>query len=223
MARVLVFSGAGHYADPWHPFQETSQAVSKVLASLGHRVLVRDSEPGVLLDLAEFDLLVVNSGGRTEPPNTAVTAEWARDHSCLMDFHRSGSPILGLHTAVATFPDWDGWGLIIGGSWTTESFHPEMGSPTFHPAAHAADHPVWSGLESVSVTDERYSCLERSDAAVPLVQHVTGGQPHTMGWAVGDSVIYDGLGHDARSYESEERRRLLCNEVQWLLSGGGGA
>jgi len=31
-------------------------------------------------------------------------------------------------------------------------------------------------------------------------------------------VIYDGLGHDDRSYASGDRRGLLQNEVHWLLA-----
>ena len=44
-----------------------------------------------------------------------------------------------------------------------------------------------------------------------------------MGWAVGDTVVYDGLGHDLSSYQSPERRRLLVNEVDWLLGRRRGA
>lgn len=218
MARILVFSGSGHYADPWHPFGETSAAIAAVLHKAGHDVVVRDSEPGTLLDLPEFDLLVVNSGGRTGDPDPAETRAWAADHSALMDFHRSGSPILGVHTAVGTFPDWDGWASIIGGRWTEDSFHPEMGMATFEPAGSTSSHPVWAGLESVAAIDERYSLLELADGSVPLVQHTTDGKDHVMGWAVGETVIYDGLGHDGRSYESDERTRLLQNEVDWLLA-----
>ena len=223
MARVLIFCGSGHYADPWHPFAETSQAVAEVVTGLGHHAVVRNSEPGALLDLREFDLLVVNSGGRTQRPDVAVTAQWAADHSAVMDHHESGVPILGLHTAVGTFPDWDGWSSIIGGSWTADSFHPELGLATFHPAIGATTHPIWAGLETVSVIDERYSFLKCADGSLPVVQHTTDEAVHTMGWVAGASVIYDGLGHDGRSYESEERRRLLENEVQWLLTRGDGS
>lgn len=218
MASVLIFSGVGHYGDPWHPFAETSQAVAEVVAGRGHHAVVRDSEPGSLRDLSRFDLLIVNSGGRTGQSDPAETRAWAADHRALMDFHQSGSPILGLHTAVGTFPDWDGWASIVGGRWTVDSFHPDMGMATFHPAGNASVHPVWSGLESVTAIDERYCLLELADAAVPLVQHATDGTVHTMGWVAGDSVIYDGLGHDDRSYDSQDRRRLLENEVHWLLA-----
>lgn len=216
-ARVLIFSGAGHYADPWHPFPETSRAVADIVVQMGHDVLVRDSEPGALADASTFDLLVLNSGGRTGQPDPAETRRWAPDHNALSDYHLSGAPLLGLHTAVGTFPDWAEWTSIIGGRWTADSFHPEMGMSTFEPADQASLHPIWSGMESVSVIDERYSLLELTDRAVPLVHHMTEGASHTMGWCAGDSVIYDGLGHDARSYESKDRRRLLQNEVRWLL------
>lgn len=217
MARVLVFSGAGAYSDPWHPFAETSGAVASVLSGSGHHVVVRDSEPGSLLDLHDFDLLVVNSGGRLGEPDAGRTASWARDHESLGAFHRAGHPILGLHTAVATFPDWSGWGDIIGGRWGEDAHHPEMDEATFRPAKGAGMHPVWRGLESVTVTDERYSCLEVFDGSTPLMGHDTDGTRHVMGWAVGATVLYDGLGHDGRSYESAQRRALLGNEVDWLL------
>lgn len=223
MARVLVFSGAGPYADPWHPFAETSGAVAELLRGRGHDVVVRDSEPGSLLDLRHFDLLVINSGGRTAELDAAGTASWAADHQAVDAFHRSGAPILGLHTAVGTFPDWPGWAAIIGGAWVEDTFHPAMDTATFRPAEGAAGHRVWEGLASVTVLDERYSNLEVSTGSVRLVRHDTHGVQPVMGWAVGGSVIYDGLGHDGHSYESEGRRRLLHNEVDWLLSQTVGA
>ncbi|GAE79621.1 glycosyl hydrolase [Cutibacterium acnes JCM 18920] len=39
-----------------------------------------------------------------------------------------------------------------------------------------------------------------------------------MCWVMGNSVVYDGLGHSPRSYYSASRRQLLCNEVSWLLN-----
>ncbi len=218
MARILVFSGTGPYTDPWHPFAETSAAVAEVLRGSGHDVVVRASEPGSLVDLVGFELLVVNSGGRTNEEDPVETARWDEDHRALEAFHSGAQPILGLHTAVATFQDWPGWPSIIGGRWGDDTHHPDIDEATFQPAVSAGGHPVWKGLESVVVFDERYSNLQLSAGSIPLVEHHTYGLQHTMGWAVGDTVVYDGLGHDARSYESETRRLLLLNEVDWLLS-----
>lgn len=218
MTRILVFSGSGPYADQWHPFPETSSAVAGVLTEAGHEVVVRESEPGSLLDVATFDLLVVNSGGRAGGAEPHDTELWAADHRALAEFHTNGGPILGLHTAVGTFPDWDGWRSIIGGRWTSNSFHPAMGPATFMAAPGVGAHPVLADLPSIKAIDERYSLLEVSESATPLILHTTDGQDHTMGWAVGETVVYDGLGHDGRSYASPDRRRLLRNEVDWLLA-----
>ncbi|RMB61724.1 ThuA domain-containing protein [Tessaracoccus antarcticus] len=223
MPRILILSGAGHYADPWHPFAETSGIVAGLLREVGHDVVVRDSAPGSLQDLPQFDLLVVNSGGRLGEPDPAVTASWAVDHRALAAFHIDGGPILGLHTAVATFPDWPAWAAIIGGRWGEEAFHPEIDTATFLPSPQSSSHPVWDSLESVVAFDERYSRLELLAGSEPLVQHETDGTVHTMGWLASVRVVYDGLGHDARSYESAGRRCLLLNEVQWLLTPPPGA
>ena len=218
MPKVLVFSGAGLYADPWHPFRETSTAVAGVLRDQGLDVVVRDSEPGSLLDVASFDVLVVNSGGRTSRAEPAEVLAWADDRRALEAFHHGGGPILGLHTAIGTFPDWPEWPAIIGGRWNADSHHPEISTAAFEPTQGAAGHAVWEGLHSVVVFDEQYSSLEVFGGSTPLIQHQVDGVAHTMGWLVGESVIYDGLGHDGRSYESEDRRRLLVNEMEWLLS-----
>ena len=218
MARVLVFSGVGHYGDPWHRFSETSAAVAAILRGAGHDVVVRGSEPGALLDLAACELLIVNAGGRTNEHDPAQSEMWVDDHRALKTFHANGQPILGLHTAVATFQDWAGWPSIMGGRWGDDTHHPPIDEAMFQPAGEAFVHPVWRGIDSVEVFDERYSNLEMDTGSTPLVEHLSDGFQHTMGWAVGDTVVYDGLGHDVRSYASRTRRRLLLNEVDWLLS-----
>ena len=91
------------------------------------------------------------------------------------------------------------------------------GTATFQPAPSAVGHPVWAGLSEVEVFDESYSGLDIDAGVTPLVQHTTDGDTHVRGWAVGEQVLFDGLGHDERSYDSPSRNRLLVNEVAWLL------
>lgn len=82
----------------------------------------------------------------------------------------------------------------------------------------AEDYPVWTGLDVVTVYDERYSDLVVHEGSTPLIRHELSEEWQVMGWAHGDNVIYDGMGHDARSYSSPSHRKFLINEVDWLLS-----
>ena len=202
MGHILVLSGAGRYADNIHDFDATSEAVSQVLTERGHQVEVRRSYPEALDHLAGADLLIVNTGGG-DPEE-----EW-----------EAGKPILGLHPACNTFCDWDLWSSILGGKWVLGvSGHPERSYAVFEPMPEAADHPILRGVEQVVVYDERYSDLDINPLATPLLFHETGEEFHPMCWVMGNSVVYDGLGHSPRSYYSASRRQLLCNEVSWLLN-----
>lgn len=217
MARVRIFSGGGRYGDPWHPFTQTSAAVADILTGAGHGTEVVRDLPASLTDLGAVDVLVVNAGG--QPTEEIVPdPEWAAAFDDLGRWLNQGGRLLGLHTAANAFPDWPDWPARLGGRWVRgTSFHPERSEASFGPCPGAAKHPVWDGLDTVEADDERYSSMEVAPGSVRLVQHVTDGVTEVMGWANGGHVLYDGLGHDARSYESPSRARLLLNEVSWLL------
>ena len=53
----------------------------------------------------------------------------------------------------------------------------------------------------------------------PIAEHEEDGMRHPLIWAreLGHSrLVYDGLGHDARSYESTAHRELLIRALDWL-------
>lgn len=219
MARILVLSGANRYSDAWHDFDGTSAAVAQILTDKGHQVQVRRSEPSALDGLDDVDLLVVNTGGGDPEEGWDYIPEWTRAHGRILDFHESGRPILGLHTASNTFCDWELWPEILGGRWVLgQSGHPERSYAVFEPMPEALDHPVTRGIDQVVCYDERYSNLDISPLATPLLFHETGEEFHVVAWTMGNDVVYDGLGHSERSYESPSRRLLLGNEVSWLLN-----
>ena len=59
-ARALLLSGAGRYADPWHPFARTSAAVAQVVTEAGFAVEIEEDVDAALAGLAESapDLLI---------------------------------------------------------------------------------------------------------------------------------------------------------------------
>ena len=66
-------------------------------------------------------------------------------------------------------------------------------------------HPITEGLGDISVTDERYSYLSTEPDITVLGQHAHDHLWHPVVWARDTGagrVVYDGLGHDTRSYDS---------------------
>lgn len=231
MARVLIFSGAGRYADPWHPFEETTGAIAAVVSDLGHQVVIDRSTPDAFVGLDEVDLVIVNSGGGDPDARPGTSPLWEGVHAQLAAYLDGGGALLGTHTAAAAFPDWPDWPRRFGGAWVRgTSFHPERSYALFEAAPAFVDHalfagiaspsglPALAGVPSVLCYDERYSAMIVGEGTSPTLVHETGERTQVCGWLTGDRVLYDGLGHNARSYESATRRQLLANEVNYLLS-----
>ena len=69
MTETLIISGAGDYADPWHPFAETSARLAELIDSLGHRVEVSETVEESLCALdAARRLVVINIGNPARRP-----------------------------------------------------------------------------------------------------------------------------------------------------------
>ncbi|MDN5570492.1 MAG: ThuA domain-containing protein [Propionibacteriaceae bacterium] len=230
VTRVVVVSGSGRYADPWHPFEETSAALASIARGLGWDAEVRPSEPDALLDLSDVDVVVVNSGGGDPAAPPEPDDAWAAAHASLGRFAAAGGGLVGVHTASNTFPDWPGWPDLLGGRWVRgESMHPERSIATFEAAPGMADHPLLAGIEApaglpalagvpcVTCYDERYSRLTLGRESTPVLRHELGESYQTSAWLHG-RVVYDGLGHDARSYESASRRRFVANALRFVAA-----
>ncbi len=225
---VVILSGAGRYSDPWHPFADTSSALAGIVSDLGLSVDVRETLTPEALSLDAERLVIVNTGKGT----TAVATDpaWTDAFTGLSDWLTAGGRLLGVHTAAAAFPDWPRWPDILGGAWTSGSSHPRLSIAGFTAASGAEQHPVVAGLPDagpidpdlagvplVLTVDERYSGLDISASSVPLLTHELGERTEVMAWTARDRIVYDGMGHDHRSYRSASRRRVVENAVAWLL------
>ncbi len=225
---VTIFTGLSRYADPWHPVAETSAEIADVVRALGLDVDMRtDEDPTALADLSGVDLLIVNSGGGDPERPITYDPAWQASFDAVAAHLAAGGALLAVHNAATGFPEWPGWADIIGAGWTRgTSGHPEISLAVFEADPSAVDHPVFSGLfpipgvtdrPAVVCYDERYWRMTVGDGNTPLLGHETLGDWHVMGWARGPHVLFDGLGHDKRSYASAHRRLYLANEIRWLL------
>ena len=224
--RAIILSGAGRYADPWHPFAETSAALAGIVGSAGYRVEVSDDLLGGLADLGDAELLIVNAGnpenspeaieagGPLEAPSADAIAAAAAGLDAAIE---RGIGVLAVHAAASTLPELPAWHRALGARWIPGvSWHPEIGEAVVHVTG---SHVIADELEDFTVFDERYTGLRIEGVIEPIAEHEEGGMRHPIIWAreLGRSrLVYDALGHDARSYDSAAHRELLGRALDWL-------
>lgn len=222
--RAVILSGSGRYADPWHPFVETSAALAGIIAGAGYRVEVSDDLLGGLAAIGDADLLVVNAGNPETPlpDGVADPGEPGADEiaAAIAGFDAAverGIGILAVHAAAATLPEVPAFGRALGARWVAGvSWHPPIGDALVH---IVGTHPIAAGLADFTVFDERYSGLRLDEVIEPIAEHEEDGMRHPLIWAreFGHSrLVYDALGHDARSYEATAHRELLVRALDWL-------
>ena len=216
MADALVLSGAGAYADPWHPFVATSARLAGTVEEAGYSVEVTDDVEQALRQPGSHRLLVINIGNPIQPrPADAVDVVRAG----LASHCAAGGALLGIHSTVTALPGELDWPGLLGGIWVRgRTMHPPRGNATILLAG--SEHPIAADLADFAVEDERYSYLQTEPGIEVLYEHVHDGHRHPMVWAWqpdGHRAVYDGLGHDVASYDSPGHQALLRSSVRWLL------
>ncbi|AYG02288.1 ThuA domain-containing protein [Gryllotalpicola protaetiae] len=216
--RAVVVSGSGRYADPWHPFADTSARIAGVLRGAGFEVEIDERVDARLADVGECELLVVNVGF----PDPADEAADAATRAGLLAYLATGRPLLVSHVSSTSFPAMPEWEGVLGGVWVRgTTFHPEYGPS--HVEVVDGRHPITAGVADFELLDERYTALRVSPDVHVLAQHTLDGVAHPLLWTHGYGtarVVYDALGHDAASYESPEHRQLLGRAALWLVAPG---
>ena len=225
--KALLLSGVGRYADPWHPFAETSAALASLLREAGFDVVIPADVDGALEELAGTaetglpELLVVNVGlprDGHQSPGTPVAA------AGLVRWLGSGRPMLVSHSSSTSFVDSPEWERGLGGRWVRgTSMHPEYGPATVRIRPDSG--PLVAGVQDFTLPDERYSWLRTAPGITVHATHTHEGTEHPLLWSLlrqspdghpAGRTFYDALGHDAASYESPEHRELLGRAISWL-------
>ena len=232
MPTALLLTGHGPYADPWHPFAETSSALAEIATESGLVPVIRTDVDAALAELriGPLPALIIANLGRPDD-GTALSADArAGLQRMLRDV-----PLLALHAAANAFPDEPAWEARLGGRWVPDvSGHPPLDRFAAHrvgalPAGPgtvegaAAALPAGPDLPSrIAVEDERYLHLRLAEDRHVLYAHQDDdGAPAPTIWVRGGGgaaprTAYDALGHDLRSYDSAEHRRALRALLGWL-------
>jgi type 1 glutamine amidotransferase len=225
MPDALLLVGRDRYEDPWHDFAATGARVARSLDGLGVGVDWRSTFPDALAGMSAPDLVVVLAGrSPSASADESTAADWRELHNRLLEFVNGGSALLVLHAASNTFSDFPRWAELVGGRWVEDrSTHPPLGEAVF---TSVGLHPIVSNIETVRAFDEQYLNLEVAPTSEPFLVTHHAGTSHPVAWVAATPpgrgrVVYDGLGHDTRSYDSAERVALLGSEISWLLAGAG--
>lgn len=213
-----MLSGAGRYADPWHPFTQTSARIAGILTETGFDVEVSERVDERLAALSANDtapdLLVVNVGN----PGELDTAD-AAARAGLLAYLRRGGALLSMHVSSTSFPGIPEWESILGGIWVRgTTMHPDAGLARI--TTYPKRHPIVAPVHDFELFDERYSFMRVADDVVPLASHEHDGLEHPLLWAreYGSArVAYDALGHDGRSFDSAEHREIIARAARWLV------
>lgn len=215
--RATIASGTGRYADPWHPFPETSSCIAVALRDDGWNVTIDDDVDHALAHLDGVDLLVVNAGDPWRHGDVELEhfADPAADAGLTAAIAR-GIGIVAVHASLSTLRDHPAWREAIGGEWEPgRSWHPPIADA--HVRVVDTDHPVTEGMPGIDVFDERYSDLAVDDGARVLAEHDVDGTAHAAVWVREQPtrVVVSSLGHDARAYDSPEYVALLQRAARW--------
>jgi len=210
-----------------HDFTSSSAALLELLNQVGVTGHVREDVDVSLAGLPgrRPDLVVLNLLRWTMQVDryAALRDEWSISLSAaaragLTEYLQAGGGLLAMHGASICFDDWPQWKALLGAVWRWEtSFHPPLAGPVRISVA-ASDHPIVAGVPDFDIVDEVYGFLDRAPDVAGLMSGKHSGAAHPLLWArqVGSGrVVYDALGHDARSYEVPEHRRLVQRAALW--------
>ncbi len=213
----MIVSGSSRYADPWHPFTETSERLAEILREAGFAVEIDDDVDGAMTRLDGIDLLVVNAGDPWRDSPTKLPRDAPGIAGLTAAFDR-GMAVLAQHCAVSSLRDYPDWAAAVGGMWVPGlSWHPPADAATIVPAPDAGDLLP----EPFEVFDERYCSIQGIGRNRVVAQHEGPDGPEPTVWVreYGASrIAVDLLGHDARSYDSDVHRALIARLARWAAT-----
>lgn len=212
--KALLLSGAGRYADAWHPFPETSAILASMLTGAGWQVEQNgDVEAAIAAIGDDVDLLVTNLGRPTDSDGQGL-----RDAAAGLARHAArGGAVFAVHASLNAFGAVPLWGELLGARWVEGiSMHPPKSVARIHV------DPDWAS-EALEVHDELYTHLVEEGARTVIASHRFGSVDEPLVWTreVGASrIVVDALGHDADSWDSAVHRAFWLRCLEWVSVGG---
>jgi len=138
---------------------------------------------------------------------------------------QQGKPLLFLHHSIASYQDWPEFEKILGGKYVEKG----RGVPVQEQSNYEHDvwvytkvenvTPVTRGLSEPRFFDEVYGNVRISENVFPLLKTRHPKSMEIVAWENkynNSKIIYLQPGHDYRTYQNEEYRKLLFQSIKYL-------
>ena len=149
------------------------------------------------------------------------------EKNAYMKMAEDGKPLLFLHHAIASYQNWPEFEKILGGKYVEASRNIPEEEHSFY------EHDVWVytkvenytavtvGLKEPRFFDEIYGNVRISEDIIPLLRTTHPKSMEYVAWQHkynNSHVVYLQPGHDYRTYESDEYRKLVTQAIKFLAS-----
>ena len=138
---------------------------------------------------------------------------------------KQGKPFLFLHHSLASYQNWAAFEDIVGGRYVEQNKNiPEDEWSDY-------EHDMWvyctienytpvtAGFSELRFFDEVYGNLRISDNVKPLLRTRNPKSADYVAWENrfnASTIVYIQAGHDKRTFETEEYRKLLLQAIMYL-------
>ena len=228
MIRLLVWGGG-----PYHFMAAQSDLFRALLTPLGFDLTYLEDRAAFNPEnLKKADVLMIMgldwSVMSSLKPDTWEDPSKARPYEplseehwrSLRDYLAAGKPLFCHHSGLLSFDQKKELEEIFDGRWVEgQSFHPPY--QEFSVEVPDKGHPISRDLTDFKTTDELYSNLRTPRKSQVLLRSRFEGGNYPLAWAgnYGNSKVFcSALGHDLKSYDSPQVRKLLTNALLWLRS-----
>lgn len=139
-----------------------------------------------------------------------------------------GKPMLFLHHSLVSYQNWPQFEKLLGGKYVEK----QRGIPEKELSTYEHDvwvyiqpvgnHPVTKGFGSLRFFDEVYGNYRVSEDVIPIITTNHPQSERIIGWENrfnNSRIIYLQPGHDSRTYETDDYRRLLLQAIRYLAAG----
>lgn len=212
--RILIVLGG-----IFHDFEGFAAFAESLLVGAGHAaVATYDLDALTRLDQENYDLVLSytslsrhREGEHDMHPETLTEAQT----DALVNWVRRGGAFLAIHCATVSAKPNPPLRDLIGGIFLS---HPPQFTFTVYPMARG--HPITSGIEAFTVTDEFY--IQEYDPSLDIhMVAIDRGIAHPMAWSKSfgaGRVAYVAMGHSEAVWRLEPYQQLLLQAIDWLTA-----